>query len=73
MCRLMVALQPTAQNIGPMGDFRPGRLALPDRRRVFHEQRKSPVSKLIAQSYRDGRAPKWVAVDTSIKLSNSTK
>jgi|HubBroStandDraft_6_1064221.scaffolds.fasta_scaffold346793_2 hypothetical protein len=41
MCRLMVALQPTAQNIGPMGDFRPGRLALPDRRRVFHEQRKS--------------------------------
>jgi hypothetical protein len=31
------------------------------------------VSKLIAQSYRDGRAPKWVAVDTSIKLSNSTK
>jgi eukaryotic-like serine/threonine-protein kinase len=31
------------------------------------------VSKLIAQSYRDGRAPKWVAVDTSIKLPSSTK
>jgi eukaryotic-like serine/threonine-protein kinase len=31
------------------------------------------VSKRIAQNYKDGHAPKWVAVDTSVKLPSSTK
>jgi hypothetical protein len=31
------------------------------------------VSKRIAQNYKDGHAPEWIAVDTSIKLPSSTK
>ncbi len=31
------------------------------------------VSQVIAKSYRNGRGPKWVAVDSSTKLPSSTK